>query len=295
MKENKVSIVITAYNVADYLEKAVFSAVQQGVKEVIIVEDCSTDDTQVVTAELAMKHSDIVKVIYNEKNIGAGLSRRVGIENATGEYVLLLDGDDYLDEGYIKALLDRAEETGADIVSSGIKIINEDGTWKAESYGNATTVGNEKFSRYWGERIVFMSNKLIRRSLYEKVPYNHRRYIEDTPTIIPILWYANKCEYVDMLGYNYVMRQSSLTHTTNQVKDVVFKGLCWLDLMDFFNANDKGVFEHIPIKGYLKNIFSVLNTIKIKPEDIEPFKEEWCEFMMRLVNGVVVQQVNFKG
>jgi hypothetical protein len=91
------------------------------------------------------------------------------------------------------------------------------------------------------------------------------------------------------------MRQSSLTHTTNQLKDVVFKGLCWLDLMDFFNANDKGVFDHIPIKGYLKNIFSVLNTIKIQPEDIEPFKEEWCEFMMRLVNGVVVQQVNFKG
>lgn len=109
------------------------------------------------------------------------------------------------------------------------------------------------------------------------------------------MWYANKCEYVDMLGYNYVMRQTSLTHTTNQLKDVVFKGLCWLDLMDFFNANDKGVFEHIPIKGYLKNIFSVLNTIKIQPEDIEPFKEEWCEFMMRLVNGVVVRKVNFKG
>jgi glycosyltransferase involved in cell wall biosynthesis len=294
MKENKVSIVITAYNVAEYLEKTVFSAVQQGVKEVIIVEDCSTDNTKDVIAELVMNLSSIVKVIYNRKNIGAGLSRRVGIENATGEYVLLLDGDDYLDEGYIKALLDRAEEIGADIVSSGIKIIQEDGTWKAESYGNATTVGNEKISRYWGERIVFMNNKLIRRSLYEKVPYNHRRYIEDTPTIIPILWYANKCEYVDMLGYNYVMRQTSLTHTTNQLKDVVFKGLCWLDLMDFFNANDKGVFEHIPIKGYLKNIFSVLNTIKIKPEDIEPFKEEWCEFMMRLVNGVVVQQVNFK-
>lgn len=295
MKENKVSIVITAYNVVEYLGKALMSAIQQGVKEVIIVEDCSTDNTKDVISELVMKFSDIVKVIYNRENIGAGLSRRVGIENATGEYVLLLDGDDYLDEGYIQALLDRAEETNADIVSSGIKIIQEDGTWKAESYGNATTVGNEKISRYWGERIVFMNNKLIRRSLYEKVPYNHRRYIEDTPTIIPILWYANKCEYVDMLGYNYVMRQSSLTHTTNQLKDVVFKGLCWLDLMDFFNANDKGVFEHIPIKGYLKNIFSVLNTIKIQPEDIEPFKEEWCEFMMRLVNGAVVQQVNFKG
>lgn len=81
---------------------------------------------------------------------------------------------------------------------------------------------------------------------------------------------------------------------SNQVKDVVFKGLCWLDLMDFFNANDKGVFNHIPIKGYLKNIFSVLNTIKIEDADIEPFKEEWNEFTRRLFNMVAVTNVNFK-
>lgn len=295
MKENKVSIVITAYNVVEYLEKAVMSALQDGVDEVIIVEDCSTDDTQVMTAELAMKHPDIVKVVYNRENQGAGMSRRIGIAEANGEYVLLLDGDDYLDEGYIKALLDRAEETGADIVSSGIKTIHDDGSWTADCYGDFTAVGIDKVARFWRNRTVFLNNKLVRRSLYEKVPYCHRRYIEDTPVVIPILWYANKCESINNIGYNYVMRQSSLTHTTNQLKDVVFKGLCWLDLMDFFNANDKGVFDHIPIKGYLKNIFSVLNTIKIQPEDIEPFKEEWCEFMMRLVNGVVVQQVNFKG
>lgn len=295
MKENKVSIVITAYNVAEYLEKAVMSALQDGVDEVIIVEDCSTDDTQVMTAELAMKHPDIVKVVYNRENQGAGMSRRIGIAKAKGEYILLLDGDDYIDEGYVAALLQRAEETGADIVSSGIKIIQEDGTWKAESYGNATTTGNAKISRFWGERIVFMNNKIIRRSLYDKVPYNHRRYIEDTPTIIPILWYANKVEYVDILGYNYVMRQDSLTHTTNQVKDVIFKGLCWLDLMDFFNRNDKSVFEAIDIKGYLRNIINMLNTFKaIHPAHIEPYKNEWVEFTTRMVNLLAITNVSFK-
>ena len=204
MKENKVSIVITAYNVVEYLKKAVMSAVQQGVKEVIIVEDCSTDNTKDVISELVMNLSSIVKVIYNEKNIGAGLSRRVGIENATGEYVLLLDGDDYIDEGYIKALLDRAEETGADIVSSGIKTIHDDGSWTADCYGDFTAVGMDKIARFWRNRTVFLNNKLVRRSLYEKVPYCHRRYIEDTPVVIPILWYANKCESINNIGYNYV-------------------------------------------------------------------------------------------
>lgn len=58
--------------------------------------------------------------------------------------------------------------------------------------------------------------------------------------------------------------------------------------------NDKEVFNYIPIKGYMKNIFSVLNTIKIEPEDIAPFKDDWCEFMVRLFNNVAVHQVDFK-
>ena len=289
-----VSIVITAYNVEKYLEKSIRSAIQDGVEEIIVVVDKPTDSSLEIAKRLE-KENSLVCVIENEVNVGAGLSRRYGINKAKGEYVLLLDGDDYLDDNYIAPLLQRAKETDADIVSSGIKIINEDGSWKAESYGNATTTGNEKISRFWGERIVFMNNKIIRRNLYDFVPYNHRRFVEDTPTIIPILWYANKVEYVDMLGYNYVMRNESLTHTTNQLKDVIYKGLCWLDLMDFFNANDKTVFEAIDIKGYLINIINVLNMFTdLHPIHIEPYKNEWVEFTTRMINLIAIYNVNFK-
>lgn len=289
-----VSIVITAYNVEKYLEKSIRSAIQDGVEEIIVVVDKPTDSSLEIAKRLE-KENSLVCVIENEVNVGAGLSRRYGINKAKGEYVLLLDGDDYLDDNYIAPLLQRAKETDADIVSSGIKIINEDGSWKAESYGNATTTGNEKISRFWGERIVFMNNKIIRRNLYNFVPYNHRRFVEDTPTIIPILWYANKVEYVDMLGYNYVMREESLTHTTNQLKDVIYKGLCWLDLMDFFNKHDKTVFEAIDIKGYLRNIINVLNTfVSLHPTHIEPYKNEWIEFTTRMVNLIAVNGVSFK-
>lgn len=289
-----VSIVITAYNVEKYLEKSIRSAIQDGVEEIIVVVDKPTDSSLEIAKRLE-KENSLVCVVENEVNVGAGLSRRYGINKAKGEYVLLLDGDDYLDDNYIAPLLQRAKETDADIVSSGIKIINEDGSWKAESYGNATTTGNDKISRFWGERIVFMNNKIIRRNLYDFVPYNHRRFVEDTPTIIPILWYANKVEYVDMLGYNYVMRQESLTHTTNQLKDVIYKGLCWLDLMDFFIKHDKTVFEAIDIKGYLRNIISVLNTfVSLHPTHIEPYKNEWIEFTTRMVNLIAVNEASFK-
>lgn len=289
--DKKVTVVITAYNVGEWIEQSVKSALQECVDEVIVVTDKPTDNTIEVLESI--EDSRLI-VVNNQVNMGAGMSRRIGIQCASGEYVLLLDGDDFLAEGFVKALLERAEETDADIVSGGIKILEEDGTWKAESYGNCTTTGNDKISRFWGERIVFMNNKLIRRRLYDLVPYSHRRYIEDTPTIIPILWYANKVEYVDNIGYTYRMRQSSLTHTSNIAKDVIYKGLCWLDLVDFFNANDKSVFECIQLKEYVKNVFNVLRTYNLSAQDIAPYKEEWLEFTTRLFSSVGITGIQFK-
>lgn len=293
----KTSIVITAYNVEQYIAKSIISAMQEGVGEIIIVEDKSTDNTLNIIKQIKEDNKTDIDIIIveNKENVGAGLSRRYGIENCKNEYVLLLDGDDYLDKGFVKELLDKAEETDADIVSGGIKIIKEDGTWTAESYGTCVIEGNEKVSRFWGERIVFMNNKIIRKKLYDLVPYNHRRFIEDTPTIIPILWYANKTAYIDNIGYNYVMRSNSLTHTTNTIKDVIYKGLCWLDLMDFFLEKDKTIFNYIDISGYIKNLLTIMNNIKtFDAAEINKYKDDWVEFTTRFFNLISIHNINFK-
>lgn len=293
----KTSIVITAYNVEQYIAKSIISAMQEGVDEIIIVEDKSTDNTLNIIKQIKEDNKTDIDIIIveNKENVGAGLSRRYGIEKCKNEYILLLDGDDYLDKGFVKELLDKAEETDADIVSGGIKIIKEDGTWTAESYGTCVIDGNEKVSRFWGERIVFMNNKIIRKKLYDLVPYNHRRFIEDTPTIIPILWYANKTAYIDNIGYNYVMRSNSLTHTTNTIKDVIYKGLCWLDLMDFFLEKDKTMFNYIDISGYIKNLLTIMNNIKtFDAAEINKYKDDWVEFTTRFFSLISIHNINFK-
>ena len=140
-----------------------------------------------------------------------------------------------------------------------------------------------------------MNNKLIRKKLYDLVPYNHRRFVEDTPTIIPILWYANKVAYVDNIGYNYVMRDSSLTHTTNVIKDIIYKGLCWLDLMDFFLEKDRTVFNYIDISGYIKNLLTIMNNIKtFDAAEINKYKDDWVEFTTRFFNLISINNINFK-
>ncbi len=284
-----ISIVITAYNVEKYIEQAINSCLCQTYKdiEVVVVEDCSTDRTAEIVERVA-KSDKRVHVVRNEVNLGAGKSRRIGIENTTvndDEYVLLLDGDDWLEQDFVEALAARAGETGADIVSGGITIRHADGSYDISSYGTCITEGEDKVTKFWGGRTVFMVNKLIRRSLHNRVPYCERRFIEDTPVIIPQLYLANKVAYVDNAGYNYRMQQNSLTHTTSPFKLCLFRLLCMQDIIRFFAEHDKGYIERTKMGNSYAKELQLMKQIKPTSDMIESFKDEWIEMTANLING----------
>lgn len=293
--KNKVSVVITAYNVSEFIKECIESVYSQTFPcDIIVVEDKSTDNTLEVLKNIPKKNGFPLRIIENKENLGAGHSRNIGISNSDTGYVLLLDGDDYYsDEHFVEDLLRKAEETGADIVSGGITVKNEDGSWNATSYGNCIcTSAIDKVAKFWGERIVFMNNKLIRKKIHDIVPYCKRRYIEDTPVIIPQLWHANKVAYCDNTGYVYRMRDSSLTHTSNPIKDVIYKGLCWIDLLEFFNKNDKELFKAINLNSYIANILAALNSIEITEEMLKPYEKEWMEFSRKLFNVMKINNID---
>lgn len=288
----RISIVITAYNVEKYINECIDSAVAQRAEndEIIVVNDKSTDKT----LDLLKEYGDLIKVINNNENVGPGMSRRIGIEAAEGEYVLLLDGDDYLQPKFLDALYDEAERTDADVVSGGITILNPDGSWNATSYGHTMTEGIDKVAKFWGERIVFMNNKIIRRKLYDQVPYCERRYIEYTPTIIPILYYANKVAYVDNTGYVYRMNDQSLTHTADAVKDIIYKGICWAELVEFFGEKDPELFKAVDLAGYAKGLVEAMNSVDWSEEAIAPYKEDWATFMYKLLKHIKIRNIDIK-
>lgn len=291
-----ISIIVTAYNCAKWIEKAVRSALGQtaGMScdlEVLVVEDCSTDNTLEVLEGIEDKR---LRIVRNAENVGAGMSRRRGVEECRGAWVLFLDGDDWLEPRFVERLLEGAEESGADIVSGGVTIREPSGYYEIQCYGDCVTEGYEKIVKYWGQKIVFMNNRLIRKSLFEKVPYSHRRYIEDTSTIIPMLWYANKVVYVDEVGYNYRVNPKSLTHTSNFVKEFVFKGLCWCDLVEFFNEKDPGLYARLDIRSYVRTIISQLNEHRFTADEVAEYKEEYAELMRRLWNLVGINGIEYK-
>lgn len=287
----KVSIVITAYNVKEYIKESIDSALNQTFedKEVILVLDKPTDGTDEI-----VKSIDGINIVENEVNVGAGLSRRIGIEHATGDYILLLDGDDWLEPQFVENLYNKAAETDADIVSGGVSIREPGGYYEIQCYGDCVTEGYEKITKFWGQKTVFMNNRLIRRALFDKVPYSHRRYIEDTPTIIPMLWYANKVVYVDEVGYNYRVNPNSLTHTSDFVKEFIYKGLCYCDLVEFFNVNDPGLYAYLDIRDYVRTIITQMNTHQFTPQELQPYASEWAEFTYRFFNIIQINGIDYK-
>ncbi len=270
-----ISIVITAYNVEEYIETALRSAIEQTYedREIIVVEDCSTDNTRKVLERIVNTNPE-VKVIYNEKNVGAGMSRRIGITASSGDFVITLDGDDWISKYYLQELHDKQLETGAEIVSGGVTIVRESGESKSYGYGERVIVGGEKLSHFYSEKVVFMNNKIVSRRLHDLVPYCERRYIEDTPVIAPMLYLANKVAYTGNSGYFYRMRGSSLTHTADGVKSNLYTALCMADLVDFFK--DKGDYyrKMFSINEFKKYV-GLLIQAKPQKEEVERYKEDW--------------------
>ena len=281
-----VSIVITAYNVEKWIKECVASVCRQTHRdiEIIVVEDCSTDSTREILHGIADAR---VTVLCNKENIGAGASRRRGIEAANGEYILLLDGDDMLSNDFIECLYSKAIESDADIVSGGITVMHKDGRMEASSYGECCTMGDEKITEFWGEKVVFMNNKLIRRSLHTQVPYCTRRFIEDTPVIIPMLYLANKVVYTGNCGYIYRMNSGSLTHRASPFKYALFRALCAEDIIAFFEKHDKEFLKRLPFAAAYSQCVNEIKECHPTAGMIDPFRDEWIEFSTKLIARLI--------
>lgn len=123
-----VSVIMPAYNAEDFIEEAISSVVNQTVEdwELYVIDDASGDGTRKIVSELADKDARI-HLIINEKNMGVAKTRNRGLDMCRGEYVALLDSDDYWKPQMLERMLSRAKDTGADIVYCSYELVDEHG------------------------------------------------------------------------------------------------------------------------------------------------------------------------
>ena len=281
----KISIVTTAYNIEAYVEKCLDSLLAQTHEdlEIIVVNDCSTDKTMDIVGKFT---DERIKVVNHSQNMGAGWARRTGIGAATGDYVITVDGDDWLAPDFIEALAKNAEETDADIVSGGITYVWSDTYEEVKRFLPHVSEGMQKFRDYGDKKIVFLNNKLVRRTMYDTVPYSTRRYCEDTPVILPLLYLANRVSYVDVQGYYYLQHDKSLCRRVNTFEEALFKALCSQEMQAFFGDKGEEYQGLISVPEYI----GWLRTIKatMTPQLAHVYRSELGEIMPHLLRLVEI-------
>ena len=114
-----ISIIIPTFNRATFIERAVKSVINQSYQdfEIIIIDDCSQDNTDFVIEKLKTKYSQYkIKYFKNNQNKGAQYTRNRGIKNAKGEWIAFLDSDDEFLPERIEKALKKAKEKNVQIV-----------------------------------------------------------------------------------------------------------------------------------------------------------------------------------
>ncbi|MFK2903232.1 glycosyltransferase [Dyella ginsengisoli] len=145
VKEPVVSVLILAYNHGPYLAQAIDSALAQRTDlpiELLIGEDCSTDNTRDIALRYQEAHPDIIRVFTADKNVGPTLNHRRILLSARGEFCAYLDGDDYWLPGKLLRQVNfLREHSGCAAVFTNALTVDQNN----QSVGVFNDVGNEQF------------------------------------------------------------------------------------------------------------------------------------------------------
>lgn len=213
----RVSIIVPVYNVQKYLKGCLSSIVAQTYrnKEIIVIDDGSTDRSGEIAEEFAEAYSEVT--VYHKDNGGLSSARNYGIEIAKGEYIVFIDSDDYVDSNFIKDMMDNSDN--ADLVISNYCKVNESGRPLIQ---DKKIKSSQIWNRYdFWENYYFKGlwitcevtwNKLYKSSLFNKLRFPNQKLHEDEFVIQSIVDQCNYIKVINKENYYYVQRNNSIMH-----------------------------------------------------------------------------------
>lgn len=130
----KLSVIIPVYNRPTLVARALDSVVNQTLAhneyEIVVVDDCSTDNTMDVLNDYRSRYPELIRIIQLEQNSGgASRPRNVGIDNACGEYVYFHDSDDTIIPETLQTGLDLAYKDDCDVIFVYLRYTNKESPW----------------------------------------------------------------------------------------------------------------------------------------------------------------------
>ena len=230
MKIPKVSVIITIYNREKYIEDCARTLFEQTLDDVefIYVDDASTDQSIQILKNLLENYpmrQSLTKIICLEKHSGRAVARQTGIDNSTGEYIIHVDSDDWVNRDMLEKLYLKAKETDADIV--GCNVTHEYKRYQRVFRQNYSDDMDENIRRLLnGEIFPSLCTSLTRTSLIKD---NHIAFPQGLDTGEDLLFnlhlylHAQKVIGIDDPSYHYRHTEDSgsFKHTEKSINSVI--------------------------------------------------------------------------
>ena len=220
---SKVSILVPVYNVEKYLNRCLNSILNQSYInfELILVDDCSNDNSLAICYEYAKKDKRI-KVIEKKSHTVLSDVRNVGIDNASGKYLMFIDSDDYVEIDFVEKMVKAIEENNVDVVRCKAKVYNRKNKYEIETfYGYENKIfRNEKMTELLINFTSFENNiscytwALIIRKEKLNIRFNTNIYCrQDAVFLIDLLLNSvDSIFFLDEPLYNYCFNETSITN-----------------------------------------------------------------------------------
>ena len=222
----KYSIIIPVYNVEKYIKKCLESILNQSYNkyEVIIVNDGSPDNSVEIINKYVKKDERFH--LFNKENGGLSDARNYGVKQATGDIIVFIDGDDYIDKDLLLNINNEMElSRDIDVVRFQLRLVNDDGK-VLEQPGYKVFSGLSSLDAYQ----IMLENSYIdvawgyayRKDFFtkNKFEYAKGKIHEDFGLTHLILVKAKKISSIDYIGYNYVQRDGSIMNTDNRKQNL---------------------------------------------------------------------------
>lgn len=267
-----ISIIVPMYNASNTIVRCLDSInilpLKKEELEVIIVDDCSTDNTLEILNEYASQHSNMV-VLHQEVNQRQGAARNRGIDIAKGEYIAFCDSDDTIVADGVMNALKAVSETKADICYFDFEYETSDGAWQLfempketrNTILSASDYLNNYYTCYYNApwrnlyRVDFLRKTGVR--FVEGVRW------EDCDWTVKVYAQAKNIQFVDGVGYRYAFNEKSVSkqRSVKAMSERVYAGLRLIKLGDEVREQMPSLSKTISDEG--KNYY-VDNTIRLR-------------------------------
>ena len=228
------SVIVPIYKVEKYIRDCINSIITQSYRdmELILVDDGSPDNSAVIAEEIVKNAGFSNYKLIRTENRGVSAARNTGIENSTGDYIIMVDADDVLVENFLFDFYEEIKKhPDSDIISCGFEILHEDGRKESDPYSDQTVVCDRVKAQehFFNRSIKFLLPALaLKRSFIAQnsIRFDEKvRYSEDVQFIWRCLAY-NKADivHIEKGNYKYILHPGSTMTASGIQKILTFCG-----------------------------------------------------------------------